>query len=61
MALFAVLNIANEIVTRIMIGKPGANLSISKFATKVGHCGGGCLDCGYKDERGVGFWNLGLR
>jgi hypothetical protein len=36
-----------------MIGKPGANLSISKFAAKVGHCGGGGLDCGYKDEREV--------
>jgi hypothetical protein len=59
-AFFAIQNNDNEIVTRILIGQPGANLIALKFATKVGHTGGGCLDCGYKDGQEVGLWNCGL-
>ncbi len=45
--LFAIPNIASEIVTRIMTGQLVANHYISKFAAKVGHPGEDCLDCCY--------------
>jgi len=53
-------NNATEIITRFMTGQPGANLTVSKFAAKVGHPGGGCLGSGYKDRQEVGLCNLGL-
>jgi hypothetical protein len=40
-------NYATDIITRFMTGQPGANLTVSKFAAKVGHPGEDCLDCCY--------------